>query len=53
VLLTHLKTASSRATSNRLIDACRSCSATLFVVTPLLDRLMDRGHLLKFEGKSW
>jgi hypothetical protein len=23
------------------------------VVTPLLDRLMRRGHLLKFEGKSW
>jgi DNA replication protein DnaC len=23
------------------------------VVTPLLDRLMHHGHLLKFEGKSW
>jgi hypothetical protein len=23
------------------------------VVTPLLDRVMHRGHLLKFEGKSW
>lgn len=25
----------------------------LFVVTPLLDRLMHHAHLLKFEGKSW
>ena len=23
------------------------------IVTPLLDRLMHHGHLLKFEGKSW
>jgi hypothetical protein len=23
------------------------------VVTPLLDRFMHHGHLLKFEGKSW
>jgi hypothetical protein len=23
------------------------------VVTALLDRVMHRGHLLKFEGKSW
>jgi hypothetical protein len=23
------------------------------VVTPLLDRLMHHGHLLKFQGKSW
>jgi hypothetical protein len=23
------------------------------VVTPLIDRLMHHGHLLKFEGKSW
>jgi len=22
-------------------------------VTPLLDRLLHHGHLLKFEGKSW
>ena len=25
----------------------------LVVVTPLLDRLMHHGHLLKFEGKHW
>jgi len=23
------------------------------IVTPLLDRLMHHGHLLKFVGKSW
>jgi hypothetical protein len=23
------------------------------VVTPLLDRLVHHGHLLKFEGESW
>lgn len=23
------------------------------VVTPLLDRLMHHGYLLKFDGKSW
>ncbi len=31
----------------------RSCSATSSSSTPLLDRLMHHGHLLKFEGKSW
>jgi len=25
----------------------------MVVVTPLLDRLMHHGHLLKFDGKSW
>jgi DNA replication protein DnaC len=23
------------------------------IVTPLLDRLMHHGHLIKFVGKSW
>ena len=46
------------AVLNWVRDAARnipepSTKADVVVVTPLLDRLMHHGHLLKFEGKSW
>jgi DNA replication protein DnaC len=40
-------------TSNRLIDDWPKLLNDAVVVTPLLDRVMHRGYLLKFEGKSW
>jgi DNA replication protein DnaC len=40
-------------TSNRPIDDWPRLLGDVVVVAPLLDRLMHRGNLLKFEGKSW
>lgn len=40
-------------TSNRPLDDWPKLLGDVVVVTPLLDRLMHHGHLLKFEGKSW
>lgn len=40
-------------TSNRPVDDWPKLLGDVVVVTPLLDRLMHHGHLLKFEGKSW
>ena len=39
--------------TNRSIDDWARLLGDVVVVTPLLDRLMHHGHLLKFEGKSW
>ena len=44
---------STIVTSNRVIDDWPKLLGDVVVVTPLLDRLMHHGHLLKFEGKSW
>ena len=40
-------------TSNRVIDDWPKLLGDVVIVTPLLDRLMHHGHLLKLEGKSW
>jgi DNA replication protein DnaC len=45
--------ASTIITSNRPLEAWTRLLGDVVVVTPLLDRLMHHGHLLKFEGKSW
>ena len=45
--------ASSIVTSNRPLEDWARLLGDAVVVTPLLDRLMHHGHLLKFEGKSW
>jgi DNA replication protein DnaC len=45
--------ASTIITSNRPLDDWTRLLGDVVVVTPLLDRLMHHGHLLKFEGKSW
>ena len=40
-------------TSNRPLEDWTRLLGDVVVVTPLLDRLMHHGHLLKFDGKSW
>jgi DNA replication protein DnaC len=44
---------STVVTSNRPVEDWAALLGDVVVVTPLLDRLMHHGHLLKFEGKSW
>jgi len=53
VLMSRYEKASSILTSNRPLDDWTRLLGDVVVVTPLLDRLMHHGHLLKFEGKSW
>lgn len=52
VLMSRYEKSSTVLTSNRPIEDWPKL-LDVVVVTPLLDRLMHRGHLLKFEGKSW
>jgi len=53
VLMSRYEKGSTIVTSNRVIDDWPKLLGDVVVVTPLLDRLMHHGHLLKFEGKSW
>jgi len=53
VLMSRYEKRSTIITSNRPIEDWPKLLGDAVVVTPLLDRLMHRGHLLKFEGKSW
>ena len=53
VLMSRYERASTIVTSNRPIEDWAHLLGDTVVVTPLLDRLMHHGHLLKFEGKSW
>ena len=53
VLMSRYEKLSTIVTSNRPIEDWASLLGDVVVVTPLLDRLMHHGHLLKFEGKSW
>ena len=53
VLMSRYETCSTIITSNRPFDDWAKLLGDVVVVTPLLDRLMHHGHLLKFEGKSW
>jgi DNA replication protein DnaC len=53
VLMARYEKASTIITSNRPLDDWTRLLGDVVVVTPLLDRLMHHGHLLKFEGKSW
>jgi DNA replication protein DnaC len=53
VLMARHEKASTIITSNRPLDDWTRLLGDVVVVTPLLDRLMHHGHLLKFEGKSW
>ena len=53
VLMSRYERASTIVTSNRPIEDWGRLLGDTVVVTPLLDRLMHHGHLLKFEGKSW
>lgn len=53
VLMSRYERASTILTSNRPIEDWARLLGDTVVVTPLLDRLLHHGHLLKFEGKSW
>jgi DNA replication protein DnaC len=53
VLMSRYEKLSTIITSNRVIEDWPKLLGDVVVVTPLLDRVMHRGHLLKFEGKSW
>jgi len=53
VLMSRYENGSTIITSNRVIEDWPKLLGDVVVVTPLLDRLMHHGHLLKFEGKSW
>jgi DNA replication protein DnaC len=53
ILMSRYEKLSTVITSNRPIEDWPRLLGDLVVVTPLLDRVMHRGHLLKFEGKSW
>ena len=53
VLMSRYEKFSTVIVSNRSIDDWPKLLGDAVVVTPLLDRLMHHGYLLKFEGKSW
>lgn len=53
LLMSRYEKASTLITSNRPFDDWARLLGDVVVVTPLLDRLMHHGHLLKFDGKSW
>jgi DNA replication protein DnaC len=53
VLMSRYEKLSTIITSNREIEDWGKLLGDVVVVTPLLDRLMHRGHMLKFQGKSW
>ena len=53
VLMSRYEKASTIITSNRPFEDWTRLLGDVVVVTPLLDRLMHHGYLLKFEGKSW
>jgi len=53
VIMSRYEKLSTIITSNRPVDDWAKLLGDVVVVTPLLDRLMHHGHLLKFEGKSW
>jgi DNA replication protein DnaC len=53
VIMARYEKASTIITSNRPLDDWTRLLGDAVVVTPILDRLMHHGHLLKFEGKSW
>jgi DNA replication protein DnaC len=53
VLMSRYEKCSTIVTSNRPFEDWAKLFGDVVVVTPLLDRLMHHGHLLKFEGKSW
>lgn len=53
LLMSRYEKGSTILTSNRVIEDWPKLLGDVVVVTPLLDRIMHHGHLLKFEGKSW
>ena len=53
VIMSRYEKSSTLITSNREIEDWGKLLGDVVIVTPLLDRLMHHGNLLKFVGKSW
>ena len=53
MILSRYEKSSTLITSNREIEDWGKLLGDVVIVTPLLDRLMHHGNLLKFLGKSW
>jgi DNA replication protein DnaC len=53
VLMSRYEKLSTVITSNRMLDDRAKLLVDAVVMAPLLDRLMHRGHRLKFEGNNW
>lgn len=53
IIMSRYEKSSTLVTSNREIDDWGKLLGDVVIVTPLLDRLMHHGNLLKFAGKSW
>jgi DNA replication protein DnaC len=53
VIMSRYEKCSTLITSNREIEDWGKLLGDVVIVTPLLDRLMHHGNLLKFAGKSW
>lgn len=53
VLMTRYERASTIVTSNRPIADWGALLGDVVVASPLLDRMLHHGHLLKFDGPSW
>ena len=53
VIMSRYEKTSTIISSNRPFEDWARLLGDVVVITPLLDRLMHHGHLLKFEGKSW
>jgi DNA replication protein DnaC len=53
VLISRYKKSSTIISSNRPFDDCAKLLGDVVILAALLDRIMDYGHLLKFEGQSW
>lgn len=53
VLMSRYEKLATVVTSNRPIEDWAALLGDVVIATPLLDRLMHHGHLLRFEGKSW
>ena len=53
VLMTRYERASTIVTSNRPVEDWGKLLGDVVVASPLLDRMLHHGHLLKFDGPSW
>jgi DNA replication protein DnaC len=53
ILMSRYERRSSVITSNRPLEDWGKLLGDVVIITPLLDRLMHHGHLLKYEGPSW
>jgi len=53
VLMSRYEKSSTIITSNRPFEDWAKLLGDMVILAPLVDRIMQHGHLLKFEGQSW